>query len=185
MKRNLYLFIGIILVVLGVIWLINVFIPVSQSKYKKEENELTTLTAYLINDPKYTRDGGRNSSQVLRLELDEIVGVFFDNDGAFLDATDWKAVLKEIKYHDTVTIKVDRSEFERFYIKKSDLTQFQRFIHAPIDRFRFYSLKFKGKEYVHDIYESAERVRKESMLITILLCVAIIFFGITIIIKKI
>jgi hypothetical protein len=170
-------FIGAGLILLGLYLLVGNFIPVNADKYRKHDSKLTTLTAYLINPPQYFKQKGKNGRTFLRLELDQIVGVLFENENEFLDATDWEAVLSEINYHDTVTIKVLKERFDRFYVNKSSLSEFEKVINHPIERFSFYSLQFRGKEYVHDIYEAAKKRHKDNLVLSSIVYLSIIGAG--------
>lgn len=170
--------IGLALIVSGLSLVVYSFTPVKKQKYSKSDQELTSLTAYLINPPQYLRSGGKNSREFLRLELDGYVRAYFENDSEFLDATDWRAVLKEIKYHDTVTIKVLKKRFDRFYVNQNSLSSFEKIIYHPTERFNYYSLQFKGKEYIHDIYEAAEKLRKRTLIIRIVVSILLIYLGI-------
>lgn len=168
--------VGLGLIFIGVYILIDGFIPVNPKKYNKPDSEFSELTAYLINTPKYIERGGKTSSKFLRLELDSYSGAFFDNEGEFLDAMNWKNVMDDIKYHDTVTIKVLKYEFDKYYLNRNSLPLFKRFFNSS-GRFNFYSLKFKGKEYVKDIYEAAESRRKRNIIYRVLIGGLIIFCG--------
>jgi hypothetical protein len=178
MFKKIKPFLGPGLIVLGLYILIENFIPLNRNKYQKAENEFTSLTAYLINPPQYIKHNGKNGGPFLRLQLDEIVGVKFDNAAEFLEATNWQEVLEDIRYHDTVTIKVLKDLFEKYYINKSSLSEFDKVISHPVDRFNFYSLRFKGKEYVRDIYEVAEQRRKNNIIRWSIVSLLIIAAGI-------
>jgi len=170
--------IGLAVIVSGLSFSVHSFTPVKKQKYSKSDKELTALTAYLINPPQYYKGGGRNSRAFLRLELDGYVRAYFENDDVFLEATDWKAVLKEIKYHDTVTIKVLKKRFDKFYVNQNSLSSFEKIILHPTERFNFYSLQFKGKEYIQDIYQAAEKLRKRNLVLTTIICILIILIGV-------
>ena len=168
---------GGVLIIVGLYLLISNFIPIKSNKYRKQDSELTVLTAYLINPPKYFKRVGKNDRTFLRLELDQLIGAYFENEDEFLEATDWKAVLKEIKYHDTVTIRVLKDQFEKEYLQRSSLSPFQMVINHPSDRFSFYSLQCRGKEYIGDIYEAARLRRKRHQLLFAVVYVFIIGVG--------
>jgi hypothetical protein len=157
--------IGIGLIIGGSFLLIWSFIPINPGKYRKPDSELRVLTSYLINPPKYFKRVGKENRTFLRLELDQLIGAYFENEDEFLEATDWQAVLKEIKYHDTVTIRVLKDQFEKNYQQRSSLSPFELAINHPSYRFSFYSLQCRGKEYVGDIYKIARQRRKHNQFL--------------------
>jgi hypothetical protein len=137
------------------------FIPVDKSQYQVPENDLMTLTGYLIRAPKKFIE---SSSSYFIIELNTYPGADFQNRNIFLEATEWKKIIAEVKYHDTVSIKVLKSDFEKKYIKRDSMSFIEKVANLPYDKFEFYSFKFRDKEYVLDLYETAKQNRQDNKL---------------------
>lgn len=182
MTRNfkiLKLVIGTIFSCVGLFLTLDCLIPVNKSNYSIREDQLMTITGYLINDPYFSRSsGGKGSSTHLLIELNTYPGVRFQNEGVFLIATDWKSIKADVKYHDTVFLKVLKSDFEYYYLKKDSLSVFQQIANYPLDKFEFYSFRFKEKEYVSDLYEAAVKKQQNNLIPQFLLGLAFIGMGI-------
>ncbi len=166
--------VGTLLSCLGGFLILNNFIPVSKSKYSIKQNQLLTLTGYLSNDPSYYRGGKANTEHFL-VELNTYPGVNFQNEAIFLTATDWESIQAEVKYHDTVSLKVLKAAFERNYVNRHSMSFFQRIANSPIEKFDFYSFKFKDKEYVSDLYEAAKRDQHDNTFTRFL--IGLVFAG--------
>jgi hypothetical protein len=152
--------IGAILIFIGLYVIADIYIPIDNTKYERKDEELLTLTNYLINDPKYQKDTGK-SRTFIRLELNSFPGANFENEYEYLHATSWTSALQDIKYHDTITIKVLKSKFEKFYLHRDSLSIFEQIIYHPIDRFEFYSLRYKDKEYLNNLSQAAKEYNEE------------------------
>lgn len=161
---------------LGFWFLILPFYEYRASIYQKTDEQLLTISGVLIDEPAYWTTSGKQSKTTLRIELDSYPGAFFDNAYEFLDATDYKGVLRDIKFKDTVTIKVDSIEFEKRFIKRSDLPSIRRVFNSKY-YFSFYSLIYKKREYVkrEEIYNYASKRRNKDLIGSII--VGIIFIG--------
>ena len=151
-------------------------LTIDKSKYSVADKDLMTLTGYLISDPYYHQStGGKGSSTYLKIELSTYPGLVFQNAGAFLKATEWEFIIAEVKYHDTVNIKVLKSEFEKKYLKRDSLTMLQQIAYYPFHKFSFYSFKFRDKEYMTDLYKAAKQDQQDNLFIRALM--GVIFFG--------
>jgi hypothetical protein len=151
--------------------LIGAFLPVRKMRYAVDKTRLMTLTGYLADDPAY-HIGGRNPN--FQILLHTYPGIFFKNSDILLDATDRVSIKRDIKYHDTVEIKVMREEFEKYYIKRDSMNVWQKAATLRYDHFSFYSLRFRNKEYIRDLYETAKREKRENRQMNI--GYAIVFF---------
>ena len=170
---------GTIFSCVGLFLTLDNFIPVDKTKYSIAENQLTTLTGYLINEPYYHKSsGGKGSSTYFKIELNTYPGINFQNESVFLKATKWESIKAEVKYHDTVSLKVLKADFERNYLKKDSMSIFQQVVNYPFDKFEFYSFVFKGKEYVSDLYEAAKQKQQDNLFPQFLIGLAFIGMGI-------
>ncbi len=147
---------------IGLFLIIDNFLPVDKSKYKVPEKDLVTLTGYLINDPAYHKSSGNGSSTNFKIELNTYPGVDFQNESIFLKATQWEKIKTDVKYNDTVIIKVLKSDFDNKYIKRDSMSFFGKIANIPLRKFEFYSFKFEGKEYVSDLYEAAKQHQQDN-----------------------
>ena len=155
------------------------FFPVDKSKYLVSEKNLITLTGYLINDPYYHKStGGKGSSNYFKIELDTYPGVDFKNGSIFLKATQWKSIKAEVKYHDTVTIKVLKSDFEKKYLKRDSMSILQIIAYYPFHKFSFYSFRFRNKEYVTDLYEAAKQHQQDGLFPQLIIGLVFVGMGI-------
>ena len=154
--------IGIGVIALGVI--ISQVLPPTKSDYYKPDSQLLTLTSILIDPPVYLKQPKKTSGKyALRLNLAAYPGVYFDNEHEFLKATDMQQFLRNAKLFDTVSIKVSKQEFTKYYLKRDSLSTFQKFAH-PQTSYPFYSLIFENKEYVGDIYLAALKERDDKIV---------------------
>ena len=157
--------------------------PIDKSEYEKSDEDLMFLTNYLINEPEYQKGTGKNRT-FLRLELNGYPGVSFENEDEFLQATSWQSVLKDIKYHDTVSIRVLKNKFQKFYLNKDSLSVFEKIINYPSDRFEFYSLRYKDKEYVNNLFDTAKSYKNERATGRFIMGLIFIGIGIYILIAR-
>ena len=95
-----------------------------------------------------------------------------------LKATQWESIKAEVKYHDTVKVKVLKSEFETNYLKRDSMTVLQKIVNYPFDKFKFYSFKFRDKEYVTDLYEAAKQHQQDNLVPQFIIGLAFIGMGI-------
>lgn len=154
------------LAILGLTGICSPFYYYRVSTYIKDDKDLTTLTAYLINHPKYLTSGsGKSSRKILRLQLDGYPGVSFDNDDVLLGITEYKSVLNDIKSHDTVTITVLKNDFENGYLQRESYSPSEK-IFKTKDHFNFYSLIFKNRNYV-DFSQIGESVNNRKIRLII------------------
>ena len=102
------------------------FLTVDKSKYHIPEKDLITLTGYLINDPKYHKSSGKGSSTNFKIELNTYPGVDFQNESVFLKATEWEKIKTDVKYHDTIIIKVLKSDFDKKYIRRDSMSVLEK-----------------------------------------------------------
>jgi len=137
--------------------------PVDKSKYILPEDKLLTVAGAFTAGERKDVSAGRGTSRVFEVNLTTYPGVKFINSGIFLRATDWKAIQSTIKYPDTVELKVLRSDFEK-YLNRESLTIFQKIAAYPNNKFKFYSFRFKNKEYVSDLYEAAKDHQSDNMV---------------------
>lgn len=64
---------GTIFSALGLFLTMDNFLPINKAKYNTPENDLMTLTGYLINDPYYHKSsGGKGSSTYFKIELNNV-----------------------------------------------------------------------------------------------------------------
>jgi hypothetical protein len=159
--------VGALFFIIGMTLLINAIMPINKSEYAPEEKELLPIRNHLINPPKILLSGGKASSRYILIEMNGYPGATFKNEHIFLKATNWEAAIKDIKYTDTITLKVSKKAFEETYIKKKKSSKYS-----------FYSLVFNGKEYVSNIYDTAKKDRKEGMIPRICICLVLITIGI-------
>lgn len=152
--------IGAVLILLGILIISNIYKPIDDSEYEPRDEDLLTLTNYLIEDPKYQKGTGR-SRTFFKLTLNSYPGANFENEYEFLQATSWTSALSSINYHDTVTIKVLKRKFEKFYLHKDSLSFFEQLLFYPTDRFEFFSLRCKEKEYINDLLQAAKAYKNE------------------------
>ncbi len=170
---------GTIFSALGLFLTMDNFLPINKAKYNTPDNDLMTLTGYLINDPYYHKSsGGKGSSTYFKIELNTYPGVDFQNESIFLKATQWESIKAEVKYHDTVKVKVLKSEFETNYLKRDSMTVLQKIVNYPFDKFKFYSFKFRDKEYVTDLYEAAKQHQQDNLVPQFIIGLAFIGMGI-------
>ena len=80
----------------------------------------------------------------------------------FLKATEWEKIKTDVKYHDTIIIKVLKSDFDKKYIRRDSMSVFGKIANMPLDKFEFYSFKFRDKEYVSDLYEAANQHQQDN-----------------------
>lgn len=169
---------GTIFSCIGLFLLIDNILPIDKSKYNIPEKDLIPLTGYLINEPKYRKSSGKGSSTNFKIELDTYPGVVFQNESVFLKATEWEKIIADVKYHDTVIIKVLKSDFDIKYIKRDSLSVFRQIANMPLDKFEFYSFKFKDKEYVSDLLEAAKQHQQDNRLASFIMSLVFIGMGI-------
>jgi hypothetical protein len=160
---------GSILSLLGLFFLYLSLTPVDASEYIKSDNDLTEITAPLLEKPYYNEFG---KSVGLFLRLNGYNRTNFRNESDFFEATDFKGFTVDAHFGDTVTIKVD------------SLSLFEQIILRPPNFFNFYSLRFRGREYVGDVYAIAKKRKNSNLPFYILLSAALIGVGIYIIIVK-
>jgi hypothetical protein len=172
---------GSILSLLGLFFLYLSLTPVDASEYIKSDNDLTEITAPLLEKPYYNEFG---KSVGLFLRLNGYNRINFRNESDFFEATDFKGFTVDAHFGDTVTIKVDKKNFEKWYLKIDSLSLFEQIILRPPNFFNFYSLRFRGKEYVGDVYAIAKKRKNSNLPFYILLSAALIGVGIYIIIVK-
>ncbi|NOT92964.1 hypothetical protein [Ferruginibacter sp.] len=108
---------GVLIILLCVYFIINLYSPTDRRDYEKSNSELFTLTNYLINDLVYNMGTGKKRTY-LKLVLNGYPGITFENENEYLQATSWQEVLKDIKYNDTISIKVLKNKFKNFIWKK-------------------------------------------------------------------
>ena len=166
--------IGTILILIGLLVIGNIYLPINSNEYVNRNEDLLTLRNYLINDPIYQKGTGK-SRTFFGLVLNGYPGANFQNEYEYLQATDWTSAVKDIKYQDTVTIKVLKNNFEKFYLNRNSLSFFQQIIYHPIDRFEFYSLEYNGKEYVNNLFQSAKDYKEERNVISFV--IGLMFIG--------
>lgn len=155
---------GTIFSSVGLFLILDNFIPVNKCKYSIPEDNLTTVTGYLIKEPYYHKSsGGKGSSTYFQVELNTYPDISFRNEGVFLKATSWKAIKDEVKYNDTVWLKVLKTEFEKKIIKKNSLNIFQHIANSPIDKIEFYSFRFRDKECMSSLYEAAIQMQRDNL----------------------
>lgn len=187
MTRNFKIFkniIGVLIILICVYFIINLYLPTDKRKYEKSNSDLLLLTNYLINDPVYNIGTGKNRTY-LKLVLNGYPGITFENENEYLQATSLQAVLKDIKYNDTISIKVLKSKFKKFYLEKDSLSTFESIINYPSNRLEFYSLSYKGKEYVNNLFATAESYNDERFTGRLVMCIIFIGIGIyTLMAKK-
>jgi hypothetical protein len=94
----------------------------------------------------------------------------------FLKATKWESIKAKVKYHDTVAIKVLKSDFERKYLNRDSMTVLQQIANYPFHKFEFYSFRFRGKEYVTDLYEAAKQHQQDNLFPQFI--IGLVFIGI-------
>jgi hemerythrin len=169
--------IGAILVLIGLYIIADIYIPIDNAKYERKDEELLTLTNYLINDPKYQKGTGK-SRTFIRLELNGFPGANFENEHQYLQATSWASALTDIKYHDTITIKVLKRKFDKFYTNRDSLSVLEEIFYHPIDRFEFYSLRYKNKEYVNNLTQAAKEYYEERAVSTFVIGLMLIGMGV-------
>jgi len=158
---------------------------IDKSKYSVADKDLITLTGYLINDPYYHKStGGKGSSTYLKIELNTYPGLAFQNGSEFLKATQWESIKAEVKYHDTVFIKVLKSDFEKKYLKRDSLTMLQQIAYYPFHKFSFYSFRFRNKEYMTDLYKAAKQHQQDKLFIQLLGGLAFVGMGIYFFVAK-
>ncbi len=168
---------GTVLCGIGIYLIVYFFSSAYTAQYVLNDKQLTTLTGYLISTPYYHEASGRTSSY-FEIKLDAYPGISFRNESVFLDATRWKSVMADIKYGDTVFIKVHAGDFEKLYLKRDEMNFFQQLANHPVNNFSFYSLKFKNKEYVSDLYRAAKNEMNDHLFSRTLLSVMFIAMGI-------
>jgi len=170
---------GTIFSCIGLFLTLDNFLPINKSKYYIADKDLMTLTGYLINDPYYHKSsGGKGSSTYFKIELNAYPGVDFQNESVFLKATRWESIKAEVKYHDTVNIKVLKLDFERKYLNRDSMTVFQQIANYPFHKFEFYSFKFRDKEYVTDLYEAAKQHQQDNLFPQFIIGLAFVGMGI-------
>jgi len=177
---------SLFLITLGVFAIIQPFYKYHSSQYEKYETDYMTLSGRLINNPHYWTTSGKQSKTILRLELDSYPGAHFDNDYEVLDATDYQAVLSDIKFNDSVTIKVLKNDFENGFLKRNNYSPLQRVFSAKYN-FRFYFLEFNGKEYVDtkNIGQFAEDRKMRMLCWNLVISIFFLFFGLRLLVSEV
>lgn len=170
LKFFFYLGLSITISLLGFWILILPFYQYRSSIYQKTDRELLTITGVLIDEPAYWTTNGKQSKTTLRIELNSYPGAFFDNSYEFLDATDYSGILRDIRFNDTLSLKVDSIEFEERFMKRADLPAVKRAFNSKY-YFSFYSLIYAKKEYVkrEEIYNYAVIRRNKALIGSILI----------------
>jgi hypothetical protein len=181
-KKNIRLSIGIAICLIGIIIFYLNFRPVRKIDYNIAEEKLLTLTNYLSDDPTYIK-GSKHIREGFRLQLNGYPGIYFENHGVLLAATEWGEFNTQVKYRDTISIKVIKKDFEKYYLYRDSLSPIQKLTNHN-DSYNFYSLVFKNKEYVTDIYEAAKDVRNDSLMPSFIVGITIILIGCYIIFYK-
>jgi hypothetical protein len=170
---------GTILSGIGLFLTADNFLPVNKATYIKNESQLIALTGPLINDPYYHESsGGKGSASYFEIELNNYPDLTFKNESIFLKATDWQLIKSDVKKHDTVVIKVLKTDFEKYYLQKDSLNVVQQIAYYPLDKFSFYSFRFKNKEYVSNLFEAAEKHKRDNLFPQFLIGLAFIGMGI-------
>jgi hypothetical protein len=152
-----YILIGGFLIIIGAFLISYPFFFFDSSEYNPSNKNLVSLKSYLVTDPIYVREpGGTKSSgtYAIRIRLEGYPAILFDNDGMFLEATDYKAILKHVKSGDTVTVKVLKDELSKYGQPTIPQSISEKFSIPP--HLNFYSLNFKGREYVIDLEDKAK-----------------------------
>lgn len=83
--------------------------------------------------------------------------------------------MTDVKYHDTVSLKVLKSKFEKNYINLDSMNLLQKIAAYPFHKFQFYSFKFKEKEYMSNLYETTKDHKRENSFFKFLF--GLMFFG--------
>jgi hypothetical protein len=148
------------------------FIPVDKSEYQIPEKDLMTLTGFLIRAPKYVVE---SKSSYFVIELNTYPGADFKNGNIFLEATEWKKIIADVKSLDTVFIKVAKSVFEKNYIKRDSMSFIEKVANMSSKSFAFYSFRFRDKEYVLDLYETAKQSRQNNKFASSI--IGLVFIG--------
>ena len=179
-----YLFGGLV-TILGISLFLYPICLFDIGSYVRPKESLALITSPLAISPEYIKKTGNSKSSgsnALRLNLQNYPGIYFDNGGVLLDATDYKSVLADIKLGDTVSVLVSKEELSKFGTPEIPQSISEQFAVPPY--LEFYSLKFKDKEYVSDIARIANRHRKDLIIPFSIFGSIFIFFGLRYIILK-
>lgn len=141
------------------------------------EDQYVTVTGQLMGDPYYhTARETKKIGEILKVELNTYPGISFENEGYDLLGTDWQAIRAEVKYPDTVALKVLKSEYEKNRLQNDSMALYHEVYKYPVDKFRFYSFKCRNKEYVTNNYGTTINLPKGKSLpivLSIFVCAGI------------
>lgn len=159
------------------------FVPASD--YARSADSFATLTSPLSTTPYYfyKRGNGKSGGRyTIRLRLQNHPEILFDNSGFLLDATDYRAILKDMKADDTVSMLVLKNKLSRYGSAKIPQSILEQFNIPPY--LEFYSLKFKGKEYVSNLKQTEDKDRQDLVIPSIIFGSLFVFFGLRYMIWK-
>jgi hypothetical protein len=169
---------GSIFSFVGLFLVYNANTSVDKNEYEKNESELEAITTKLLLKPYYKKRRGKSGTTSLKLYLDGYPRISFENEYEFLKATDFENAVREMNEGNTVSVKVLKSDYEERYIKGESISDFQKIANPELGKLRFYSLVFKEKEYVNNLFEVAKTHKADKQLLQSFFGLLFIGFGI-------